>query len=484
MRLRLEPTVNVSSHVRVQAQIDVLDNYVLGSSASKVQQGTGSPYPVPLYGSSRVLYPNDPTADRAPILPKRVWGEVETPIGLASFGRMPAAWGLGIMENPGSGLDDDYGDTVDRLQFASVPLPTPLGGITVIPFVQFDDAGVLFADPHFGTGVGQPFAASQGDSAETWGLKIVHVDSDDEIRRKLERGESSQNFGLYYQYKTQRTYYPTWSQYGYADTAGGTATGTNDPNYRPIGINRGTFAHVLDLWYRYQSARLTIETEWTGVVGQINDPRSVLTDPNTSPSGYTGQQVLLRQFGGVVRGTYALMPDKLKLLTEVGIASGDAAPGMGVSTSTNYPTLPGQQPVYGVLDGPQFNVATRDHSIRNFRFDPDYNIDMILWREIIGQVTDAWYLRPSVHWDAFGGLALDGAIIYSQALYATSTPSSTGPGTGNKPLGIEADLKVSYTSDDGLNAWVMYGFFNPLSAFDPGPLTRANAIRAGVALKF
>src|SRR5512133_2835834 len=34
MRLRLEPTLNVSELVRVRAQVDVLDNYVLGSSTS------------------------------------------------------------------------------------------------------------------------------------------------------------------------------------------------------------------------------------------------------------------------------------------------------------------------------------------------------------------------------------------------------------------------------------------------------------------
>ena len=49
---------------------------------------------------------------------------------------------------------------------------------------------------------------------------------------------------------------------------------------------------------------------------------------------------------------------------------------------------------------------------------------VILWRRILGQVTDAWYLRPSMRWDIFPGLVFDGAIIYSQALYSQSTPSA------------------------------------------------------------
>ncbi|HEY6098478.1 MAG TPA: TIGR04551 family protein, partial [Anaeromyxobacter sp.] len=121
MRLRLEPTLNVSEYVRVRAQVDVLDNYVMGSSAGPLFDLPGSPYPVPFYGSSRALDPNDPTSDRAAILPKRAWAEVQTPVGLLSFGRMPSHWGLGILANDGSGLDQDYGDTVDRLQFAIAP---------------------------------------------------------------------------------------------------------------------------------------------------------------------------------------------------------------------------------------------------------------------------------------------------------------------------------------------------------------------------
>ena len=49
----------------------------------------------------------------------------------------------------------------------------------------------------------------------------------------------------------------------------------------------------------------------------------------------------------------------------------------------------------GQLDGPQANLP-RDHTVDNFRFHPDYHIDQILFREIIGTVTDAIYVRPHV----------------------------------------------------------------------------------------
>src|SRR5215208_2568576 len=44
MRFRLEPTLNVSEHVRVRTQLDLLDNYVLGSSTSDLYDSQGSPY--------------------------------------------------------------------------------------------------------------------------------------------------------------------------------------------------------------------------------------------------------------------------------------------------------------------------------------------------------------------------------------------------------------------------------------------------------
>jgi len=86
MRLRIEPTLNVSEYARIRAQLDVLDNYVLGSSTGPLYDYQGSPYAVPFYASTRVLSPADPTADRDAILVKRAWAEVQTPIGLLSFG--------------------------------------------------------------------------------------------------------------------------------------------------------------------------------------------------------------------------------------------------------------------------------------------------------------------------------------------------------------------------------------------------------------
>ena len=472
MRLRLEPTMNISELVRVRAQIDVLDNYVLGSSTSKLFDDAFSPNPVPFYGSTRQLYPNDPTADRDPILPKRVWGEVQTPVGLLSFGRMPSGWGLGVLTHAGGGVDDDYGDTVDRIQFALPPLQTPIGGLTVVPILDFDAEGALRADPRFGAGVGQPFDAESSDDARTYALKVARIDTEDEIRRKVERNESSLNFGAYYNYRTQKNVIPAWLQDGFGaelDPASNLAFGP-----------RKTYGHVLDLWVRVVSPRWRVEAEGVGVYGHIGQAFTVAPRSDTDPTLVIApiSRVELRQWGGSLLTEYKAIPNKVTVGGELGVASGDDAPGFG-----NVPSRANPSFAYGVLEGPQFN-GTSDQSISNFRFNPAYKVDLILWSRILGQVTDAWYVKPKIRWDILPGLAFDAQVVYSQAINSESTPSSTAANTGSRPLGVELDGMLTYTSGAGFQAYTQYGLLQPFDAFKPGDLSLAQLLAFGLVAKF
>jgi uncharacterized protein (TIGR04551 family) len=470
MRLRLEPTLNVSEHVRVRIQADLLDNYVLGATLPAQSQYLNTPATGQSSGASGT--------DRAVFNLKRAWGEVETPLGLLSFGRMPTAWGLGIRLPVNDGLDDDWGHTVDRMQFATLPLTTPVGQLTFVPYLDFRSEGTLSADVRYGAGAGQPFDRDSGDDARTFGLRAVRLDTDAELRRKLDRGEASVNYGAFYEYQTWASLYPTWLQSGFGDTTGN----STDPTKL---VQRKEYEHVFDLWYRYRTARFHLEAEVSGQIGQIGNP--------TLDPAYTGPQILVRQFGGAARASYQVSPNKFSMGMEIGVASGDSAPGFGNRPNqldVTDPTNP-KQPSYGAAEGPQFGTYTHkgktivDRDIRNFRFDPGYRVDLILWREILGQVTDAVYFRPSIRWDIVSGLAFDAAIIYSQAIYSTSTPSATENGDGNSPLGLELDTKLSYTGDDGFSGWLQYGLLQPLDGFSGAGvgLGRAHAVRAGLALR-
>ncbi|BDG09409.1 TIGR04551 family protein [Anaeromyxobacter paludicola] len=468
MRLRLEPVLNVSEQIRVLSQVDLLDNVILGSNPyssdfSLGTFGTSGTTP-PLYGVN---------SDRASIAAKRAWGEVQTPVGLLSFGRMPSSWGLGVLTHAGNGIDDDYGDTVDRIQFA-IPVPgTPLGNLTVIPMWDYVASGLSTADVRTTAGIGQAVDRDQADDVRAIGVKIVHEDTEDELRRKLEQGQSSVNYGLFYSYRTQSYEFLGAGSAATANTSAQAFATT------PTVVQRGAYTHTFDLWTRVQKGRLKVEGEAVGVYGQMDN---VSSDP-ANPLG----PVLLRQFGGVVRASYGLLDGKLTLSGEWGIASGDSNPGMG-----NVYGRSADGKTYGVLMGQQYAAGDKVLDIRSFGFNPAYRVDMIFWREIMKEVTEAWYLKPTIRWEMLPGLAGTFSVIYSQALNGESTPSSTGPGTGKTPLGIEGDLGLSYTSDDGFMAWLNYGLFQPLDGMDFAPelqashpsLSRAHAIRAGLAVRF
>jgi uncharacterized protein (TIGR04551 family) len=136
------------------------------------------------------------------------------------------------------------------------------------------------------------------------------------------------------------------------------------------------------------------------------------------------------------------------------------------------------------LDGAQFAPGDRTLDIRNFRFNPAYRVDLILFREILQGVTDAWYLKPQLRYELLDGLVAQAAVIYSQAMYATSTPSQI-----HRPLGIELDVGLSYQSDDGFIAFLNYGVLQPFDGLGyetPAgrDLSRGHAIRSGLAVKF
>ena len=170
--------------------------------------------------------------------------------------------------------------------------------------------------------------------------------------------------------------------------------------------------------------------------------------------------------------TFSIFPE----LSLIAITFGCSLNAATVSAGMSTPVVCGQQATDGAIDGNQ--VGANYGALNNYRFNPAYQVDLILWRRILGTVTDAWYLKPTFRWDVLDGLTVGAQVIYSQAIFASSTPSQV-----NKPLGIEADLGVKYQSDDGFVFFLEYGLLKMLSGFDitPAESTAATVNPSGVA---
>jgi len=469
LRLRLEPILNVSEQVRVLAQVDLLDGVVMGSSPAGTSAYESIGQTPPEVGQNGL--------DRGSIRVKRAWGEVQTPLGLLSFGRMPDQWGLGISSNAGGGLDDDLGDNVDRLQLAIPVRQTFFGPIVVVPYYDINSSGLVSQNQG---GVGQPFSLDKADERTTIGVRLARIDTDDELQRKTAAGRSSWNYGARYGYHTQ-----SWRFGNPIGTPGVPSPATTVDQVR-IGLSY----HALDLWGRLKTRRWRVEAEGGLRLGSQSDARLALTDSALGP-------VDILQLGGAIQADFKVT-DKILLGLEGGFASGDKAPGFGNRPDRGIPrpgSVDGSQlgtkvpnPAYAAnpTTEPEFLFAY-DKSLKNFRFNPGYRVDMILWRELLGGLTDAWYLKPSVRYDLLEGLSLRLAVIYSQAVFAASTPS-----TEYRPLGVEVNSGLHYASDDGFHAWLDWGMLQPLDGLGYGPqrlggepaLVRAHALRAGLAIKF
>ncbi len=452
MRVRLEPTFNVSEHVALKMEVLALDNLVLGSQPDTLYPG--DPRNVFTLFSESQDSAVDTLEDSIKV--RRAYGQVDTPVGILRFGRMGSQWGLGMLRNDGTCFDCDWGDTVDRIQFVT----EPLDGWYVTPMMDFNAEGAVD-----GRGSqGEPVDLTQADDSHSWVLAIARRDTDTQIRSKLENNQGVLQYGLHFTYRTQ-----SWD---YVPPEGTTPQAF---------IPRSGTLYIPDFWLRYEERSWRLEVELAGIFGSIGN--RALAGNETS----FDQSLRIAQFGGVVQGEVKTLKNKLSLGLEVGFASGDKAPGFG-----NQPgragTGAGGSTQAGDAEGPQYRCDSggcSDNAIRNFRFNRDYRVDLILWREILGGVTDAFYVRPSATYSVAEGFDLYARLIYSQAIYSESTPSFE-----SSALGIEVNAGVDYATEDGFVAGLAYGILFPmggLQEFDPAlraEFETPQTIRGWLGIKF
>ncbi|MCP4444130.1 MAG: TIGR04551 family protein [Myxococcales bacterium] len=425
-RLRLEPIFHIDERSSVHMQIDVFDNLVLGSTPlGYAADGGSSDLPIDAIDGNQQAPQAGLNNLGDSIVVKRAWAEIDAPIGLLKFGRMPWHWGMGMVANGGGrdpihggyNLDADSGDTVDRVSFsAKIPGMKLNAGIAM----DWSQTGAHSATTGEQRGVArQAWDLDDSDDLGQWLLMISNLDSPTRNTDKLANGEAVFNYGAFLAYKTQ-------------DNVQQALTIGETPPAESF-VARDMTTYVPDVWVKYAKGKFDVEAEATYVVGSLKAPDLGIAET-----------VDIRQFGGVARMNYRLMEDDLTLTQEVGFASGDQWDN----------EVQGRTHVSGAV-----GLGPGDNTLEQFVFDPNYHVDLILFRELLGAVSNAAYSKTSFKYALTSKFAVRGSGILSAAHRPVATP-------GNSTLyGFELDADIGY-ENNGFFAGISYGILLPFAALD------------------
>jgi len=459
LRFRYSPTLHLTSDLRIHATFDVLDNLVLGStpdfSGSIVSLRPDAPLAVLSGGqappeSGRLTF-------RDSIRVKEAYGEWRSLFGLLRFGRTAEHWGMGVFRNGGMDPDSDYGDYVDRVSWSA-----RFWGVDVMAAWDFAAEGPTSEGA--GQFYGQPYDLDQADDVIQAVLAIGQrpVTEEDIALRKRDLDERRVpviDWGFYNLFRRQDL---DLSYDSYARILG-SATFDQDLGYAsPYGgswdavqfVQRDAWVWVPDVWARFEwrpkyGQKIHVELEASLVYGRFNAAWRVPTADDSDPF-----ETDILQYGGVLQADYTT--GGLSFGLELGVASGDdEAEGFGAL---------GQYSPLHTVDENGLPVPSGNRKLTAYAFDPDYHVDLLLFREVIGTVTNAFYFKPWVQYDLFEGeeaaLGARFDLEYARALSSASTP-------GNDPnLGVELDLRLFYEEKGRFLAMLEWGILFPLDAFD------------------
>jgi uncharacterized protein (TIGR04551 family) len=438
MRLRLEPVLHLSEGTSVHVQADVFDNLVFGSTPDGTNY-SGVPFdafhpPLGAFTGTQSPPVRGVNSDRSSIVVKRAWAEVAVPLGILKAGRMPNHWGLGIWANAGGydpihgtyDYDADYGDSVDRVSFSAMIPGTPLRAMVAH---DWDLTALTSNQTSADNGhEGHPFALDTASDRSSWVGVISKMETPQEFKDATERGDRVLDYGVYFEYKTQ-----SWA-YNQPDFQIGD---TPDPSqfYFP----RGLKTYTGDLWGRAGLGSVVLEAELVGQLGSVS---------HLDDLGVIGSADI-RKFGGVGRATWTGVDGKLRLGLEGGFATGDQWDNtpQGATNIVNA----------NLLGDPTICNAQHSCTLSQFIFNPAYHVDMILWRRLVGAVTNAAYAKPFLEYDLTKSIMVKVANVTSFALKPVATP-------GNSDVyGTEFDADVGYAGHN-VFAGISYGVLFPFGA--------------------
>lgn len=447
IRFRWRPELRIGQRLKIGVTLDVLDNLVLGSTPDYHLERPDAPL--------RFLSESQIGANEV-IRIKHAWISWDVLHAIVlSAGRMGDHFGLGMNYNNGECLDCDYGDSTDRVSALIRAF-----GASSLWF--FDAPGEGATTSTQLEGYGQPHDLSSSDDVIRWGFTLGYTPMDGAAekayKKDLESGEPVFDAVLRNTFTSQ-----VLGTTGIEETIGDC-----EPGLHPDAIaydcravaRRDVSIWSPDLWFRVQyqprpGLKLRAELEFAAVVGDAGTTQDLPISADQS----TAKEFLA--FGGVLQ--LEVQHGMMSYQLESGFATGDDVafgafgPGYVAKDSDSY-----------LAGDPSRGINYVDNTqVSSFMFDRDYHVDMLMYREVVGAVTNSVYIKPTVTAtfvdDSDLKLGTQLSLIYGHAIDARSTPGQ------DNPMGVETDLKFFYEAPGVARADLEMGFLVPLSAFRRGP---------------
>ena len=270
-----------------------------------------------------------------------------------------------------------------------------------------------------------PYAFDRLTGAYRYVLEIARKDSPEELRKTLDAGKTSINYGFWGQYRSQANDLIYGTNTGIQSVTPTAFASSSNYNYNPNGsyplngnqsypINgvpgsiavRNANFWVPDVWGRIETRKFRFEGEMTYVNGSYL--QSVPGTLNGIPGLYS-HQINLSQFGAAIELRVHFLPENaLTLQLYAGVATGNGGsahgfgnqPGRGTTNGVDANNKPVGPAPPGTIDAtpiycPSGTEPCPQNRVNAFNFNHDYRIDLVLWRQILGGITDAWYVRPA-----------------------------------------------------------------------------------------
>ncbi len=440
IRFRYQPSLHLTESIKVVGLLDVFDNYTLGSNPDAQFFRLDTPVQALAGGAAPLDYGS--TANWSALRVKAAYVDWSTPVGLFQVGRVPDGWGLGVVHNGGDCLDCDFGDFKDRVSL-TVPLLGFYAGVAV-DLVSSGLTNNVFSQPY-----GRPRDLSGLDNVLEYNLMVMKAPlstADQEQRRiRLEvdrRKVWEGGVRLSYRQQDYTSQYPLGDDTSLADAQA--QVPWQGPqmwdNFQLLPID--FWMLTPDVWGRVEwqpkpGRHFKIELEAAARFGSIGAYQS---EPNLD-----SVEVDIMGFGGVARGTFR--NNKLKGGIEFGAASG------------------GDPHDFGVYDTPALPATSGGGTdVNTFFFDRDYRVDLLLFNQVIGTVTNAIYAKPGIGYDFIQNsrdvVGVRGDVIMSMAWEPEQTPGDA------RLLGLEADVGLHWVRDNSITTMIKYGILVPFDGLD------------------